>query len=178
MNKIKNKFGFSLLEIIVATALFSTTIISAVEIFSLVLSAQRNAIASKNLQEDIRYAFEAIAKEVRMARINNGNCATVGENKIYDLGSSGGTELYFKNYHDECVKYSLENNRLKIERGANAGYITPDEVKINSLKFIVHDNYPVDQSSATMVMDVETIVGKKVDTQRMLIQTTLSSRYY
>ncbi|MDD5295066.1 MAG: prepilin-type N-terminal cleavage/methylation domain-containing protein [Patescibacteria group bacterium] len=47
-NIIKNNKGVTLLEMTVAVAIFSVVMLSATEIFRLVIESQRNAIASQN----------------------------------------------------------------------------------------------------------------------------------
>ena len=65
--KIKNNLGVTLIELIVAVALFSVTILSAMQIFQMVVEGQRSAIAAQSVQESMRYAFEIMSKEIRMA---------------------------------------------------------------------------------------------------------------
>lgn len=170
-----------MIEMIVAVSIFAITVVSLTEIFTLMLNGQRSAIASRNLQENMRYAFEVMAKEVRMAHVNASwhnviFCPNITDGKIYESGGINGTELRFKNYHNECTVYSLDNGRIKIERDGIWGYITPDEISVSGLKFLVTDNYSTRQSFVTMKMDIET-VGMK-NNQNMTIQTSLSSRYY
>ncbi len=177
MNFLKNNSGTTLLEIIVSISLFAVAVISVVEIFTLVLDSQRNAIASSNVQENMRYAFEVMTKELRMARIDSGDCADVGDTEIYHVNIDN-DELFFKNYHNECIHYYLEDSGIKVDKNLNSGYLTPDEIKISNLKFIVQDNYHSKQSMVTMKMDIETVGGKVKNKQEMKIQTTISSRYY
>lgn len=181
LNKIiKNNFGATLLEMIVAVALFSVTILAATEIFQMVVEGQRSAIAAQNTQESMRYALEVMSKEIRMAQKSApGDCWSQLDGKVYNLQ---GNQLRFKNIYEECVTYLLEDDingisRLKIKRDAVSDYITPDEIKVSNLKFIVNDNVGSIQSSVTLNMDVEA-VGKELHKSKMKIQTTISSRYY
>lgn len=185
---IFNKKGITLLEVIVAVALFAVTIISITEIFVLVLDGQRNAIASRNIQENIRYAFEMMSKEMRMARLDSGTCDNtidnldVDDNKIYD-DDGAGTYLKFKNNHNQCVKYSLETDangigRIRVDRDLNWGYLTPDDISISNLEFLVYDNYYQYQSLLTFKMIINTVGGKIKHQQEMKIQTSISSRFY
>jgi len=175
---IINKKGTTLLEMVVALALFSTAMLSATEIFLLVIEGQRNAIAAQNLQENMRYSFETMAKELRMAhKDQGGDCNMVNDERIYEADVTN-KELYFKNYHDQCVRYYIDNDRLKIDRDLDVAYITPDEIKVSNLKFDVVDDIQNKQSRVTMKMDIENLGGKALYRKNMKIQTTLSSRYY
>lgn len=183
LNKIKqNNFGATLLEMIVAVALFSVTILAATEIFQMVVEGQRSAVAAQNTQENMRYALEVMSKEIRMAQKTTGNgCGPQLDGKVYNLQ---GNRLQFKNIYGECVEYQEQNFRFQIQRypaGNPPGltdYITPDEIKVSNLEFIVIDDLVgYKQSMVTLKMDVEA-VGKELHKSKMKIQTTISSRYY
>ena len=177
MKFIKNNSGTTFLEIIVSISLFAVAVISVVEIFMLVLNGQRTAIASRNINENMLYAFEVMNKDLRMAHIDSGDCSNVADTSIYDVNASG-DELYFKNYHSECIHYYLENDRIKVDKNLDSGYLTPDEIKVSNLKFIVQESNQLEQAMVTMKMDIETIGGKAKNKEEMKIQTTISSRYY
>ncbi len=178
LNKIKqNNLGVTLIEMMVAVAIFSVVMLSATKIFQMVVESQRSAIAAQNLQESMKYALEVMAKEIRMAQKPNGNeCGGNLAGKVYDTNIAK-DELNFKNFNDECVKYYLDNNRLKIDRDTDSGYITPDEIEVSNLQFEAVDNVGTIQSRVTIKMDIGA-VGKEMHKQIMKIQTTISSRYY
>lgn len=179
INKIiKNQKGVTLLELTVAVGIFSVIILSAMQIFNLALEGQRNALAGQNIQESMRYAMEVISKEIRMAqKVVSGQCSSFSmEGEVYKTNSPTNSELYFKNYKNECVKYFVNSGRLKIERGADSDFITPDEVIISDINFEVF-NDAGQQPRVTVVLDVEAR-GKAMHKQKIKIQTTISSRYY
>ena len=181
LSKIKqNNSGVTLLEMVVAVALFSVVVLSATEIFRIAIKSQHYAISAQNTQENTMYALEVMAKEVRMAQKVDGSDCTglynILDNRIYYVPSSG--ELRFKNFNNECVKYFLDDSRLKIGRNGVEGYITPDEIAISNLQFnIVDDLANNKQSKVTIKMDVKA-VGKQEYEQVIKVQTTISSRYY
>jgi len=187
-NIIKNNKGVTLLEIIVAVSLFTVVVLSTTEIFRLVISGQRDAIASQNVQESMRYSFEAMAKEIRMATLGNHECESLfsppvdAENKIYNIASGdNGEVLYFKNKNGDCVAYYSENGAIMVRRGNKTALTTPAKIKITKLGFEVIDN-PIDASSSaqplvTIRIDIEA-VGQEIYKGAIKMQTTLSSRYY
>lgn len=190
MNKlIKNQKGTTLLELVVAVAIFSVIVLSATAIFRWVIEGQRNAITSQNVQESMRYALEVISKEIKHAqKADSGNCPTgVPGGKIFQSTSSD-TILDFKNKNDKCVTYSVDSgtNRFKIKRtdlgGGNAieDYITPNDIKVSNLKFVVvpDNSQSQGQAKVTLRMDIEANIGKSEHKQKMTIQTTISSMYY
>ncbi|MDD5071728.1 MAG: prepilin-type N-terminal cleavage/methylation domain-containing protein [Patescibacteria group bacterium] len=185
---LKNNKGVTLLEVTVAVAIFSVVMLSATEIFRMVIESQRNAIASQNIQENIRYAFEAMGKEIRTATISNYDCESLFSppataiNKVYNTTvNSGGDILYFKNKDGICTAYYLEGEVLKVIRGENTASITPAKLSVSNLEFKVVDDLIGDfhsrQPRVTMKVDI-TAVGKEMHKQTMEMQTTISSRYY
>ena len=181
INKIiKNNKGTTLLEMIVALGIFSVFILSATAIFQSVVGSQRTSFGGQNEQESMRYALEVMAREIRSAqRDGASSVCPVGwglSGKIYETGDS--KQLWFKNKYGQCVFYSLNNDRLRITRdgGGSYAYITPDEVKITNIKFIIDEGAGI-QSKVTFKMNVE-VIGKKINQQEVGIQTTVSSRYY
>jgi len=184
----QNKKGVTLLEITVAVAIFSVVMLSATEIFRMVIEGQRNAIASQNVQESMRYAFETMAKEIRTAIASNDDCESLfnppagATNKVFNTTTnSEGDILYFKNKDGDCVAYYLEDETLKVIRESNIASTTPGKIKITNLDFKVTDDligaFHSLQPLVTMKMDIEA-AGKEMHKQTMKMQTTISSRYY
>ncbi|MFH1523314.1 MAG: prepilin-type N-terminal cleavage/methylation domain-containing protein [Patescibacteria group bacterium] len=192
----KNNKGATLLEMLVAVALFSVTMLSATQIFSMVVEGQRNSIAAQNIQENMRYAFETMAKEIRMARGAHGgsscDLSPVGTTafKVFNTSesmeaSNFGDELYFENKNGDCVRYYLEDDagisRLKVDRDINSAFITPDDLNLEKLLFYIEDDEANEfheiQPSVTIMMEARAM-RKEMHKQEMKIQTTISSRYY
>jgi len=179
LNKIiKNNSGATLVEIIVAVAIFSIVVLSATQIFKMVVEGQRNAIAAQSTPESMRYALEVMSKEIRMAqKAAPSECGGLS-NKVFKVV---GDKLYLKNIHNQCVEYSLENDingisRLKIDRDGISAYISPDEIKVSDLEFQVVESAG-EQSSVVMKMTVRAR-GNDLHKSEMKIQTAISSRYY
>ena len=183
MKIIKQQSGFSLIEVLVSTALFVIIITAAMNIFKIVIESQQGAIATQNVEESLKYFLEVTSKEIRMAKRNNGLCSYLGLGftDIYKQSSNDyGNVLSFRNYHDECVTYSLEKaagdvQRFSIIRNSLAGYyITPAKINVDELRFIVKSSK---QPTVTMELVAHSL-GKEVGDSSMKIQTTISSRYY
>jgi len=101
-----------------------------------------------------------------------------------NLDTNVGDRLAFRNRYGECVKYFVENGRIKISRdnGVTAPipsyYITPANIEITHLKFRVFDHDPANlHPTVTMSIGVKT-KGKRLQVQAFDIQTTVGSRAY
>jgi prepilin-type N-terminal cleavage/methylation domain-containing protein len=178
-----NKSGMTLIELLISVALLSTVIITVTEIFKISIDGQRKIVAAQNVQESLKYFFEVVSKEMRMAKVSEaGECGnTSGQSKVYFV-SLDSQELYFKNYNDQCVVYSLATvddiNRFQIERGLDSGYITPESVNLTSIRFyVVDDLLASTQSRVSLHIDAEA-VGEYLFHSLINLQTSITSRYY
>lgn len=70
--------GFSLMEMIIVVGIFSFAILIATSVFLLATKAQRQSSTSQKLQGDIRYAIEAMARDVKFGTIDYGCYAALG----------------------------------------------------------------------------------------------------
>jgi type II secretory pathway component PulJ len=191
MSRIKSQGGVSLLELVVAVAIFVVITLASIQTFKMVVDGQRNALAAQNVQENMRYALEKISKEIRMAQISDEDCEQLfspkakADKKVFNLTGPNKDVLYFKNQDGVCVAYYLANGRLEstIEVGGHgySDFLTPAKIQVSNLKFNVVDDKIVDSHSVqpyvTMVMDIQA-VGLAIHQQKMKIQFTVSSRCY
>ena len=187
-----NKKGYTLIEIIVAIGIFSMLMIFVMGIFKSIMEGQRSAISSQNIQENLRYSFEVMSREIRAAKGNHSGSECVpispGYYKVYNTNSldnppDSGNILYFKNKDDDCVIYATTtDNQIKIKRGLNEMIVTPDEVEIKKFDFFVADDkadaFHSQQARVTFVIEAEIKGGKDIHKQNIKMQTTVSSRYY
>jgi type II secretory pathway pseudopilin PulG len=177
----KKKSGVSLVEVIISTTIFVIILLSMTGIFKMVLDAQRQAIATQNVQESLKFFFEVISKEIRMAKRAGGGCAHLPANARFATSSNAfGEILYLKNYHDECVTYQLDDDngvtRFYIERDSEGAWLSPRRVNVNDLQFFVHE-VAGEQAYISISLDAN-YIGREAEHSRMRVQTTITSRYY
>ncbi|MFH0892319.1 MAG: prepilin-type N-terminal cleavage/methylation domain-containing protein [Candidatus Falkowbacteria bacterium] len=185
---LKNQGGLTLIEIVVATALFSMVSYAAVATFQGVMKSQRSTVISQNVQESMRYALEIMGKEMRMAQKRiSGDCILSNNNRIYDTNdvSGVGDSLSFINSRKACVTYSLVGGRLRINRFGEPSsyYITPDDIVINDLSFRVVDEGantvpPSVHPRVTITLEASMAGGAGVPAENVRLETTISARSY
>jgi len=173
--------GFSLIEVIVSVALFSVIILSATQIFKMVVDNQRNALAAQNVQESLKYFFEVTGKEMRMAQKNNGVCPGIPADKIFVITTGvAGQKLIFKNYYNQCVTYVLaadgDSQRFQVTRNTATGFISPQKIKIDNLYFVLSES-DYTQPLLTMNLKAHALNAPQYKSD-MTIQTSITSRYY
>lgn len=177
--------GLSLVEVLVSTTLFVVIILSMTGIFKMILDSQRQSIATQNVQENVKYFYEVISKEIRMAQRSSGVCPGIpGAARFATSTNSLGDVLMLKNYHGECVEYSLDEHngviRFKVGRGSGGnqigGFLTPAKINIKELRFFVREE-DGEQAYVTISLIAEA-VGREANYSLMNVQTTIASRYY
>ena len=183
----KNKEAFTLIEVLVSVVLFTLIIVSVTSIFKLSIDGQRNAIATQNVQESLKYFLELTAKEMRMAQKDGGDCGGSYADGIFFINQGLiGDILSFKNVYGECVRYFLAssegNTRFMVSRGLPGSplvsdFISPAKIEINSLNFVIKGDYPLSQTMVTINLRARAISNSQLDSD-MTLQTSVVSRYY
>lgn len=69
-NLIKNKKGFTLIEMLVVLSLFTSVILIATNIYMSVTQIQTRVASLQKVQEDIRFTMESMAQSIRLGKIN------------------------------------------------------------------------------------------------------------
>ena len=191
-NKLRAKSlaAFSLIEIIVSVALFSVIILSATEIFKLVIDSQRNALATQNVQESLKYFLEVMSKELRMAQKDQGFFSEIPDEEIFVVSSDahGDSVLTFRNYYNQRVTYSLSpdpivttSKRFKISRTDGSGgtltdFISPSKISIDELHFVLNED-ATHQPLLTINLRAHALDQAQFKSE-MVIQTSITSRFY
>ncbi|MFA5318513.1 MAG: type II secretion system protein [Patescibacteria group bacterium] len=181
-----NLTGFTLVELVVGMGVFAMILLGSSIIFQNVIQGQSRAISSQTTQESMRYVFEVISKEMRMAKKDfDGTCNNGNAGEVFGTNVAGDA-LYFKNEYDECVAYiNSANDRFQISRIPKDSFagmsshvfydITPDELAVSNLQF--YDDAGDEQEAVTIVMTLNTLNAYFIQS-RMDLQTTVSNRYY
>jgi prepilin-type N-terminal cleavage/methylation domain-containing protein len=157
MKKIKkNNSGFSLLEVLISILIMSLIVIIVVEVFIKVREIQNRTFLAQNLQEGLWSAFNSINYELKNAEKNSDDsCGTCsGKYFCYDEGSG-----YFYYLDDTvCSIYKMGNDsegvsRLILTKNSIDYYLTPDNIKINALDFVMNNS----STAITINLQAETI---------------------
>lgn len=69
-NRTQSGAGFTLIEVIIAVAVFSITVVMAVNLFIVFVQQQRRTLNQQELQNDARSVMEQIAKDVREGSVD------------------------------------------------------------------------------------------------------------
>ena len=168
MDTNKNtKKGFTIVEIMVAMALFVILISIASGGFIRALRSQRTMVGLMAANDNASMTLEQMSREMRFGK----NFIEVSEN-----------EFQFTNSKNKIVHYRL--NEEVIERGIEDEFsqvdykkITADNVKINDFKIVLDGQDPNDGKQPRITIGLSVSAkGKQFEGFSTNIQTTISSR--
>lgn len=189
---IKDQNGTTLMEMIVALAIFAVITVMSVGIFQAVIASQASTVSAQNKQESLKYVFEVISKEIRSAVRADHDCelggGSVAVDKIYNRDSILNAEsdiLYFKDKDGVCTYYQIDDGTFTVTKGVGGtvSSTTPRDVLVTSFDFAIIDNPIIQlintaQPIVTFSIGIEDRAGKDIEKQAMVVQSTISSRYY
>jgi prepilin-type N-terminal cleavage/methylation domain-containing protein len=139
--------GFTLVEMIVAVALFSIVMLVCVSALLALVGANRKVHALQSVMDNLNVTLDGMVRSIRMGTSFDGSGACSGNsdpvNSPKDC-TSGGTQFSFQPYGNVSTDppriYRLNETTRRIERSENNGPfvpITSSEVTIDSLLFYV-----------------------------------------
>lgn len=163
-SKIKNKMmrGFTMPEVLISIGLFTTIMAVTSAAFLTGLRSQRQTIASLNANDNLAYALEMMARDIRMG--------TMFFAPLED-------QLSFLSYRDEAVIYRL-NDEI-VERSVAGGEFEPmtaQGVRIKKLAFILSGEKRYDDQQIKITIQLK--IASKFSSQEVIrdLQTTISPR--
>lgn len=159
--KLKNK-GFTLVELIIAIAVFGFLIVSVTNVGISIIKSQRKAFALQEVQESARYVLETMAKEIRTSEVNTS-------------AGSGLDTLNITNADSETLDYAFNDIDKTLERDEEA--ITPDDIEVIGA-FYVRKNYSPEQVAVTVVLKIQAEGSKTEEQAEIYLQNTISPRAY
>jgi len=184
--KISRNKAFTLVEILVALAVFNLIVGAVLTIFVSAISAQRKTLASQELLDQTSYVLEYLSRTIRMAKKDlAGAClTTVGANYQTNLEEN---RIRFLNYQDKCQEFFLDGNQIMENKSqdntaagfANPLYLTSPKLKIISFKIGPSESWDQEdnlQPRLILFLGAKGAGQKPEQQPEIKIQTTISQR--
>ena len=181
MNKIINKKsrGFTLIEMLVAVALFSVVMVIAMGAILTVIDANRKAQTLSSVMTNLNFAVESMTRSIKTGV----DPELSGSGKILTIDAN---DLSRNDFTRQKVRFSLDRTggTGKIVRSIGGSLpvaITAPEVDVTSLSFDLNgqsDSYiPADFEQPITLIAIEGVVKISDDIQSSFkIQTSVSQR--
>lgn len=173
----KSNHGFTLIEAVVATAVFAFVVSSIMGVYMSTIQLDRKTRAQRAVAQNARFIMEYLAKEVR-----NGSIA-------YDTypGGVANSTLAVNNDANQSEYFYLSGTDLVIEKNGAVSNLNSDSVQVTKLLFRIspaQDPYTPaktynEQPRVTVVMELTSDYGTKVTDLAVLnLQSTFATRNY
>jgi len=182
--KQKLNSGFSLIELVVAVSIFAIVITVIALFFNSSIVSQRRIVASQNLQDNVRYLIEFMAREIRMGSdFDVGTGATnltlpQNINIFSRINFLGSDTLKFVNYKGESVTYSWDRNiyssfyHLILRNGQP---IISGDIEIEDFAFFITTDLPHPRITVVVKAKMRG-ANKPEEAIPITVQTTISPR--
>jgi prepilin-type N-terminal cleavage/methylation domain-containing protein len=177
--------GFTLVELIVAVALFVVVMLVAVGALLSLIEANRKARALESVINNLNIGIEGMVRSIRTGSSYNCGSAAIPNPATGANCPEGGTTISFtpfggdvEDQSDRWV-YTFANGQLfrSREGGSNAVAITAPEVTISDLRFYVVGTVQGDPVQPKVVIVVKGTAGSTEKTQSTFyIQSTAVQR--
>ena len=204
-DKIRNKrrAGFTLVEMLITMTVFTTMMVSLSDIYMQNFRYGQQIVARAKLQADARTALEDIARAVRVSDINYmstiyGGTGTLPAMPVTELdlvnpktGDTANIRLDSTDANCYNDAKSLPCLDVSTNGGANWSLLSPQGVKIDSLKFFITPNqdpfsfnqatglYPSsNQPIVTIFVQFHGLATRASDQWVYPLQTTVTPRLY
>ncbi len=168
--KNKNKYGFTLIEMLVAMAIFLVVISIYMNIFVGITKTHAKLIAIQKVQNEIRYVTETLTSSIRMGDINF---------DYYDDNTNPKTILALKDSSQDDIFYRIYNGVFQTSRDA----LSWTDLSYSNVYFDRMSFYLTGENNHSGVMFFIDAHYKKSQTNmekeaRFALQSFASSRQY
>lgn len=151
------KSGFTLIELMVALAIFVIISVVAVSVFLSNIKGQRKSFASQNVEDNGRFMMESLIKEIRMAKIKSAD----GESATLSIGHPINGD----------IAYNFDGTNLT-RKGI---ILNGSDVEVSGKFYVrVNDVWP----KVTITMKVKSKSTKTEEQAEVNLQNSVSSRAF
>jgi prepilin-type N-terminal cleavage/methylation domain-containing protein len=184
--KLWRSRGFTLVEMMVAIAVFSIVMVTAMSALLNVIDANNKARAIKTAINNVSFALEGISKDMRVG--TNFACGNDSEEPLGDCTDGGtiisykspraflGGKAYYK-FERTAIYECLQKEEGDICDEDDFNPITSSEVEITSAVFYVLGTNPVDNKQPRMIITLSGKAGTKEKIATTFdLQTSVSQR--
>lgn len=169
------KNGYTVIELIVALAIFSLIIVGIAQVAVSVLRVQRESAVMQNIEDNARAIFESMVREIRTG--NDYKIVGNGKRFCFSAAGTSATEPFFARYHlDNGTVY---RRSASVEDSSCSAVMDSDTFPLNSDDVVIEDlTFKKNFGNHEMITIFMKIKGNTVSSKSVILQTTVSSRYY
>ena len=177
-NNLKQKAGFTLVELIVAVGVFAAVVVAVSTIFTSVVNSQRKNVNNEEILDNARFVLENMARAIRQSCVINDQGIQSKSCIVSPDGSSSSLNVLHPT--KGVVVYNLSNGHIteKSNTDSSAINLTSDSVAVDSLTFVVAGNNITDniQPRITISISMRSVNQNPGTDTNINLQTTVTPR--
>jgi len=187
--KQKTQKAYTLIEVLIAVAIFFTVIAGPTGLFVSSLKSQNRILAIREIIDNSSHVFEYMSRALRMARkeLDCGpekeDCTCLEDSSYgsnYEI-TRGGKGIKFNNFQQPpvCQEFfwDITDNRLKeLKDGEEPIALTSDDLEVISFKFKKFGLEQDDNIQPRITIFLEMTKKNQTDAPKIRVQTTISQR--
>lgn len=166
LNIKKHQSGFTIVEVLVTSVIFSIIAMAVSGIFVQTLSLQRRASASQKIQDNAIFVLESMSRDIRVSVVANQESPGCTANTITILHPAKGAMIF-----------RINNSVIeKSQAGGPFVAISGSDVRFTRFNFCVTGSTSTDNKTprVAILTTIENVSGREV--LEVNLQTTVSSR--
>lgn len=169
---IKNKRGYSLLEIVVSLAIIAVMMVMLTNIMVISLTVSAKTSARANTREEISNILANMKRDIRNAELIK-NCTGVDDGAVCEgiLAVSGAFSWGI------CAEEDGTKMVCKRDRDGNITESTPSHINIDKLSFDVGFDKTLDKRTIIVTI-VASNESERLNVKNVIQQTSISTRNY
>ena len=166
MKNHTNKNGFTLLEVLITSFIFSIIALTVSAIFIQIINLERRSFAVQKIQDNALLVLEEISRDIRVSKISNQESPNCTATTITLTHPIKGTVIY-------------QTSGGIVQRSANGGSyvdVSGSNVNFTRMNFCILGSLANDNQSSrvSIVTSVQNRTGKEI--LQINLQTTVTSR--
>lgn len=156
--------GFTLIELVVAVAVFASMITVVSSIFINSVSSQRKNIGQQDVLDNARYILENMGRSIRQSFIISPN--------------GSGSSLIIEHPTEKLINYYLQNNQIMETVEGRPIALSSNNVYVSRLNFEVSGNDIGDktQPRVTISISLRNVSSRSDEQSYINLQTTITPR--
>lgn len=164
ITNFKSQEGFTIVEVIISTFVFSIIVLVVSGLFVQILALERRAFASQKIQENGLFIMELMSREIRVSQIQNQDSLNCTATTLTIIHPVNGT-----------VTYTLTNGVLQRIAGGVTTDLSSSAVTLSRLNFCVMGSaVDAQQARVAILASIQNKTGREILTTSL--ETTVSSR--
>ena len=170
-----------MLEMIVSMGVFAIAVLISVGSLLALTNAQKKALVLQSTQDNLRFALETIARDIRTGDFyycgsNISDIPPIPHNSLKDC-SSGGPSFTFNNVVGSEITYQSQNDRIQKKDGiGDFQPLTSPDIAIEYLIFYVIGSSSSDDFHPRVTIVAKAVSGSGSTRSELNLQTTVSQK--